>query len=90
MDVDEGSVKSYKLVRESLVLNAFTSSESLKRGDVRDVDEGSGQSLGTVHETLVHVTYLSSEGLGERAHSYIIGYQKQQEDKNSRRQLRGW
>ena len=45
MDVDEGSVKSFKLVRESLVLNAYTSSESLKRGDVRDVDEGSGQKF---------------------------------------------
>ena len=48
------------------------------------------KSLGTVHESLVHVTYVSSEGPGERAHSYIIGYQKQQGDKKSRRQLRGW
>ena len=45
MDVDEGSVKSYKPVQESLVLNAYASSESLKREDVRDVDEGSGQKF---------------------------------------------
>ena len=29
-DVDEGSVKLYKPVQESLVLNAYASSESLK------------------------------------------------------------
>ena len=45
MDVDEGSIKSYKPVQESLVLTAYASSESLKRGDVRDVDEGSGQKF---------------------------------------------
>ena len=90
MDVDEGSVKSYKPVQESMVLNAYTSSKSLKREDVRDVDEGSGKSLGTVHESLVQVIYANSEGPGERAHSCIIGYLKQQGDNSSRRQLRGW
>ena len=45
MDVDECSIKSYKPVQESLVLTAYASSESLKRGDVRDVDEGSGQKF---------------------------------------------
>ena len=48
------------------------------------------KSLGTVHESLAQVTYASSEGPSERAHSCIIGYQKQQGDKSSRRQLRGW
>ena len=42
MDADEGSVKSYKPVQERLVLTAYASSQSLKRGDVRDVDEGAG------------------------------------------------
>ena len=46
--------------------------------------------LGTVHESLVQLIYASSEGPGERAHSCIIGYLKQQGDKSSRRQLRGW
>ena len=48
------------------------------------------KSLGTVHESLVHVLYASSEAPGERAHSCIIGYLKQQGDKGSTRQLRGW
>ena len=46
--------------------------------------------LGTVYESLVQVTYASSEGPGERAHSCIIGYLKQQGDKSNRRQLRDW
>ena len=37
--------KFYKPVLESLVLNTYASSESLKRRDVRDVDEGSGQKF---------------------------------------------
>ena len=41
-DVDEGSVKLYKPVHESLVLNAYASSESLKG---RDIDEGSDQNF---------------------------------------------
>ena len=48
------------------------------------------KSLGTVHESLVQVTYANSKGPGERAHSCIIGYLKQQGDNSSRRQLRGW
>ena len=48
------------------------------------------KSLGTVHERLVQVAYASSEGPGERAHSCIIGYLKQQGDKSSRLRLRGW
>ena len=40
-DVDEGSVKMYKPVQESLVLNAYASSES----NGRDVDERSGQNF---------------------------------------------
>ena len=48
------------------------------------------KSLGTIHESLVHVTYASTGGPNERAHSCITGYQKQQGDKSSRRQLRGW
>ena len=31
-DIDEGPVKFYKPVQESLVLNAYASSESLKEG----------------------------------------------------------
>ena len=46
--------------------------------------------LGPVHESLLQVTYASSEGSGERARSCNIGYLKQQGDKSSRRQLRGW
>ena len=84
MDVDDGSVKSYKPVQKSLVLNAYASSESLKRGDVR------AKRLGTVHESLAQVIYANSEGPGERAHSCIIGYLKQQGDNSSRRQLRDW
>ena len=34
-DVDEGSVKFYKPVQESLVLNAYASSESLKKNECR-------------------------------------------------------
>ena len=48
------------------------------------------KSLGTVHESLVQVAYASIEGPGERAHSCIIGYLKQQGDKSSRSRLRGW
>ena len=39
----KAQVKFYRPVQESLVLNAYTSSESLKRGDVKDVHECSGQ-----------------------------------------------
>ena len=40
-DVDEGSVKMYKPVQESLVLNAYARSES----NERDVDERTGQNF---------------------------------------------
>ena len=48
------------------------------------------KSLGTVHVSLVQVIYTNSEGPGERAHSCIIGYLKQQGDNSSRRQLPDW
>ena len=48
------------------------------------------KSLGTVHVSLVQVIYANSEGPGERAHSCIIGYLKQQGDNSSRRQHRDW
>ena len=62
----------------SLVLNAYASSESLKEGIQM---KAQANSLGTVHERLVQVTYASSEGPGERVHSCIIGYLKQQRRK---------
>ena len=54
-DVDEGSVKFYKPVQESLVLNTYASSESLKR---MDVDEDSVKFYKPVQESLVLNAYM--------------------------------